>query len=97
MFWHSNYDDYQPVFCREHYERLLDRFSEYLKPDSLELLWRQDIRPRVVSDDYLNGQVVMMLFNRFSGFCWTRYTMENGRIVKSEDEEIARINRTLRF
>jgi hypothetical protein len=97
LFWHSQYGDNRPVLSREYYENLLKEYSDKLSITAVELLRRQDISPRIVSTDFLNGQVSMMLFNRFSGFKWIRYTIENGRIINSEDEKIAWIKQRMRF
>lgn len=95
LHWHSGYDNYRPVLVREHFEELVKENARDFTPETMSLLQSQDIRPRVVSADYVNGHVSMMQFNSHFGFQWVRYEIINGKISETTEEELAQVKRRI--
>jgi hypothetical protein len=89
LFAHANYGNCQPILTRQQYDVILDDQSDNLRPEALDLLKRQDIRPRVVMTGPDSGHVTMLYFFRYRGFRWIRSYIEGGKIVEWNGEEIA--------
>ena len=96
-FWHANYGDYRPILTQKQYSAILEKESGNLKPLALELLRRQDIRPRVVMTGPDSGHVTMLYFNRYKGFFWIRSVIKAGKVCQNEKEQIAWLLRTIKF
>jgi hypothetical protein len=97
LFAHRNYGDYQPVLTRRQYDALLQEKSDNVSPEALELLKRQDIRPRIVMNSSDSGHVTMFHFNRFRGFFWIRYAIEAGKVSDEKSEQVAWLLRKINF
>ncbi len=97
LFWHANYGDYRPILTKNLYDSILEKESNNLKLSALELLHRQDIRPRVVMTGPDSGHVTMLYFNRYKGFFWIRSVIKAGKVSQNEEEQIAWLLRTIKF
>ncbi len=96
-FAHANYGDYRPILTRRQYDAILQEETDNLKPEVLQLLQRQDIRPRVVMNSLDSGHVTMFHFNRYKGFFWIRYVIAAGKVSDGDSEQIAWLLNTIKF
>jgi hypothetical protein len=96
-FAHANYGDYRPILTRRQYDAILQEISDNLKPQALDLLQRQDIRPRVVMTGPDSGHVTLFHFNRYNGFFWIRYFIDAGKVSEDDSEQIAWLLHTIKF
>jgi hypothetical protein len=82
---HSNYGEIFPVLTHSQFEALILDQRYNIKDWAIELLQRQDVRPRVAMSDDGCG-VTIFTYSRYYGFGWHKYKVV-GKSVHEETYE----------